>query len=197
MSPEQYITVDLPGAPWVRSVTIARWLRAVHARGAWTQLTRERDIHGPAGQHVRAALWSRVDEIQDVDLVEGASTTVLAAFERAAQRAARTLAALDPESDVELAPPPWRLPEGMRALTTPRQLATEGRDMGHCVAAYGPAVQAGQSVIIALSVAGQRSTAELSRDGRVYQHRGPKDGEPAPEHRQVLQAFVVERRRAS
>lgn len=197
LTPTEWLTRLLPGAPRVRSTAVARWLLDVHRRGGWGQLTRERDIHGPAGRVVRRALIDVLDEIQDVDLAEGPKTHVDMAFERAAERLARAHEASNPDSDMLLAEPPkWRLYRGMRVLVTPRMLASEGRALGHCVSGYGPAVAAGQCVILSLTVGGHRSTAELSRDGRVYQHRGPSNEEPHPVHQRVLRAFV-ERRIAS
>jgi len=106
--PQQWLIRHLPmpeGAPFCpRSVTIARWMLAVHKRGAWGQLTRIRTIHGPAGATVRSALIAQIDEIQDVDLVEGDRTHVDVAFQRAAQRVIDRLEACNPESERVLAP---------------------------------------------------------------------------------------------
>jgi hypothetical protein len=137
----------------------------------------------------------RIDEIQDVDLVRGISTSVDDAFRHASERLGaewlesaagdyRVLAGL---------PARWRLYPCMRALVTPAALAQEGHEMGHCVGGYSYAVEQGQSVILALNVAGHRSTAEVAPDGRLIQHRAMHNGEPHPLCETVLSRFLERR----
>lgn len=56
-------------------------------------------------------------------------------------------------------------------LTTPKQVATEGHDMGHCVASYAGRCQRGDYIVYSiLSDKGVRSTLGLHGDGRKQQH---------------------------
>lgn len=186
--------LDLLNGRRPRSVLLARWLVAIHARGAWGQLTRERVMHGPARQ-TRTVRWIDVlDEIQDVDLVEGARTHVEDAFRRCSERMQRLHASGDPESDVVLTPvPEWaqHLPEGVRVLRTPRQLFREGKELNQCVGSYGYAVANGQCVILSVSAAHARSTAEVAPDGKsVFQHRGAGNADPPRECETLLRRVV-------
>jgi hypothetical protein len=154
--------------PHVRSIAIARWLLSVKQRGHWDALIREHEFAGPAGQRLMARFIDRVDEIQDVDLDRGATTGVERAFNRAANR--------------------------VRHLCTPAALVREGEEMHHCVAGYEDAVSRGQSVILAISVRGHRSTVELSAQGRILQHRGPRNADPHPLCHAVMQRFMSRNR---
>lgn len=93
-----------------------------------------------------------------------------------------------------LAPvPAWaqKLPRGMRLLNTPAALATEGKEMNHCVGGYRDAVAGGQSFILAIDCGhGRRSTVELSANLAVLQHKAAGNGWPARRSEQLLQAFL-------
>jgi len=191
----QWLTRALPGAPVVRSALVARWLLDVHRRGGWGALTRTRVAHGPAGQTLEYTFVDRIDEIQDTDLARGHRTSVTAAFESAAQRAGESWAEQARRDHRVLASVPrgWRLYPCMRALVTPAQLEREGREMGHCVGGYAYAVEQGQSIILSLSVAGHRSTAEISPAGQVMQHYGEGNSTPHRLCQIVLNRFVERR----
>lgn len=191
--PLAWLCQRLPaGSPPVRSFAVARWLIDVHRRGAWEALTRERVIHGPAGQRITVRYLDRVDEIQDADLVRGPATGVDAAFVRAAARFGEEWLAQARGDHRVLQPLPrgWRLYRCMRHLCTPAALVREGEQMRHCVGSYVSAVESGQSVILALNVTGHRSTAELSPSGRVLQHRGPGNSDPHPLCERALGRFL-------
>lgn len=178
-TPAEWLVRDLDlGGRVVRSPVVARWLLDVHRRGGWGGLTRERTVHGPVGATAVVRYLDRIDEIMDEDIVRP-TASVDEVFRHAAQRAGEAWAAKHREDFRVLASAPrWSLYPCMRALVTPAQLVAEGREMGHCVGTYVPAVERGESHIIALSVRGHRSTVELAPDGRVRQHKGPGDGQP-------------------
>lgn len=174
----------------IRSPLVAKWLIAVDRRGAWGQLTRVRRAHGPAGAQGEYTFLQKLDEIQDIDLVNGAATTVEYAFESAAQRvyeAYETQVAAD-NAPLNEAPKARILPKCSRWLLSAAELVKEGREMQHCVGSYTYAVKEGQCAILALCVwhKGEhlRSTVEFALYGRklggVRQHYGPGNTEPHP-----------------
>lgn len=190
-TPLAWLTRTLPGVQALRSELVARWLLDVRRRGGWGGLTRERQIHGPAGAVATIHYIARIDEIQEEDLVRGVHTSVDAAFRSAAERAGSAwLESSRRDHRVLAAPPPWRLYPSMRALVTRAQLVREGEEMHHCVGGYASAVERGQSVILALNVRGHRSTVELSPAGEVYQHHGPHDAVPHPLCAAALDRFL-------
>jgi len=193
LEPLEFLTLRL--GVRVRSIAVAHWLLDVDRRGAWSAMTRQRTAHGPGGVTLQFAYLDRVDEIQDPDLAGGSRTSVDAAFRSAAQRAGESWlrAARGDHRVLAGLPAGWRLYPCMRLLNTPSMLAKEGEQMGHCVGGYRDAVERGQSVIIALNVAGNRSTAELSPTGRVLQHRAFRNGEPHNLCQIVLYRFVARR----
>jgi hypothetical protein len=190
-TPIAWLTRALPGVPPLRSVAVARWLLDVRRRGGWGGLTRERQIHGPAGAVATIHYLARIDEIQDEDLVRGVHTSVEDAYRHAAERAGSSwLESSRRDHRVLASPPAWRLYPSMRPLVTRAQLVHEGEEMHHCVGGYASAVERGQSVILALDVRGHRSTVELSPAGEVYQHHGPRDAAPHPWCAAVLDRFL-------
>lgn len=180
------------GTPRLRSIAVARWLLDVHRRGSWEALTRHRDILGPHGQRITVRYLDRVDEIMDNDLVRGPATGVEAAFECAARRTGEAWLK-EQRGDrrvLQHMPPGWRLYRCMRHLCTPADLVSEGEELQHCVGTYVPAVESGKSVILSIRVLGHRSTVELTRDGRVLQHRGHQNCDPHPLCARVLERFL-------
>ena len=193
LSPTEWLARGLPAeCHQLRSAAVVRWLYDVRRRGGWGQLERARTLHGPAGQTVRWRFLDRIDEIQDDDLVRGVRTGVEEAFEHAAERAGSAWLEQNRANHRVLAsvPPRWKLYRSMRPLLTPAQLIREGEEMHHCVGGYASAVEQGQSVILALSVVGHRSTVEMTPDGRVLQHRGPRNEPPHPLCERVLDRFL-------
>jgi len=195
VSPIAWIVRNLPDLPAIRSANIARWLVDLHRRGGWGGLTRTRVTYGPAEARLEFRMIDRIDEIQDVDLVRGVSTSVDDAFRHASERLGAAWLETAAGDHRVLAYPParWRLYPCMRALVTQAMLAREGQEMGHCVGGYSYAVERGQSVILALNVAGHRSTAEVAPEGRVIQHRAMHNGEPHTLCQTVLNRFIERR----
>jgi len=178
MAPIVWLTRKLPGQPQARSILIARWMLNVHKRGAWGQLTKDRELHIPGRDELaHFNFMDRIDEIQDADLEEGPATDVTAAFDRASRRAASPILAKMEKDYKILNQSGWPLyTKSMRELNTPAALIKEGNlDMTHCVAAYAEPVRSKQSVILALNVNGRRSTVELA---------WAKPGGPPPKERQ-------------
>lgn len=192
-SPTEWLARGLPAeCRQLRSVAVVRWLYDVRRRGGWGQLEKERVLHGPAGQTVRWRFLDRIDEIQDMDLVRGVRTGVEEAFERAAERAGSAWLEQNRGNHRVLASVPrWKFyHNSMRPLLTPAQLIREGEELHHCVGGYAAAVEQGQSVIISMSVIGHRSTVEMTPDGRVLQHYGPRNEPPHPLCERVLDKFL-------
>lgn len=184
--------------PDLRDPEVIRWLAAVHRRGGWGQLTRERPVTLPGGETASWRALDRTDEIQSEDLDRGERTRVDDAFASAARRAEEAWNSSAREGHQVLAPTPqgWRpYRRVMRVLNTRSLLAHEGREMGHCVGGYADAVRKGQCVILSLRLPrkGVRSTAELALDGRVRQHSGQKNTPPHPVLERVLRRFVERR----
>lgn len=199
--PEQFLTRSLPAdCPALRSGTVARWLLAVHARGDWPLLTRERQFAGPVGERFTARFLDRVDEIADEDLPRGTSTGVRAAFEAAARRhgdAAMAKAAEDHRVLCSL-PRGWRpFSRSMRMLATPAQLAAEGRALDHCVGGYTHVIEGRRALIFSIRVRSRsgehRSTLEIAPSGRVLQHRGRNNSTPHLLCERVVDAFLERR----
>lgn len=171
-----------------RSVAVARWVLAVLRDPQRADaLTREREERGPHGEVVAGSYLDRADELIASDLVPSVEQT----FRRAGARMLREVQKLMARQDAPLAQPPrwWRPARCARLLLTPSQLAAEGKIMGHCVAQYAGYVRRGESVIVALDVPERlatgevvrhRSTVELSWQGRVQQHKGPRNCKPHP-----------------
>lgn len=193
LSPTEWLARGLPAeCHQLRSVAVVRWLYDVRRRGGWGQLERERTLHGPAGQTVKWRFVDRIDEIQDVDLSRGVRTGVEEAFESAAKRAGSSWIEQNRANHRVLASVPrWKLyRNSMRPLLTTAQLIREGEELHHCVGGYAAAVEQGQSVIISMSVIGHRSTVEMTPNGRVLQHYGPRNEPPHPLCQRVLDKFL-------
>jgi hypothetical protein len=165
-----------------REIEVARWLIAVERDPARREaLHRERTLRDPQGRAACVVYATHVDQIAAADLAEGLRTSVQRAFERAAERFGRSATEAWSKDYRILAPTPhWFKPvRCARVLRTPAELVTEGQQLRHCVGGYIPYVERNEAVIIGLSVRGERSTLELSPDGRhVRQHHGVANGPP-------------------
>lgn len=124
----------------------------------------------------------RIDELTPQDLVKSVSDT----FHNAEERAAKN--AWDGPDEL-IKPKPWHatLPEGLKVLTTVVELFREGRECSHCVASYARSVYSGECLIVQVKAGNSRSTAEI-RGPRVHQHRGPRNSDPAPECKALLES---------
>lgn len=178
----------------LRSVKVLRWLEAVAGcANRRESLTRIRTAQAPGGQAREFCALDILDEIQDADIVTG-KDSVTVVLERAAQRLGEAWLTEQMSDHRVLAPvPAWaqKLPRGMRLLNTPAALATEGKEMAHCVGGYRDAVTNNQSHILALDCGhDRRSTVELSPKMAVLQHKAKENRPPDRRNRQLLQAFL-------
>lgn len=188
---------NLPGYHEPRSTLVAKWMVDLHKRGGWGQLTKDRVLYGPMNQELHYTFASKLDEIQDEDLVDGAKTGVQAAFEHAAHRLeAPMIDRLSGDHRV-LNQSKWPLyKKVMRELNTPALLVAEGKEMRHCVGSYVESVREGQDVILAINVRGNRSTIELEkvpaggRRPRILQHRAEGNGPPAKINEVLIEKWM-------
>lgn len=175
----------------VRSVLVSRWLERIHERGQWVQLTRTRTNRVPGVGEQQFRFLDVLDEIQDVDLVNGVATGINRAFENASARLRAVKEGEWRKDDAPLAPlPTWRIGKYAMWLTTNAALVKEGDEMGHCVGTYGYAVSSRQSAILSLSIHGHRSTVEISPTGVVRQHMGAGNQSPPPQCARLLQTIL-------
>jgi hypothetical protein len=185
-------------------VLVARWIVAVHRDPARRAALYADRVARHNGREYTYQFVSRLDEVREEDLPQGVRTGVVTAFENAARRFTESQLAQLREDHRVLCPlPTWaaQLPRFARVLRTPAELAQEGDDLHHCVGTYSGFVASGESVIVALSVRGHRSTVELRGsglpDGRsVVQHRGAGNSAPHPVCERALRAVLRWIRRA-
>lgn len=179
------IAFRLEAAP----IEVIRWAIAIGKDGRFSALYKEREAHGPAGEHQRFILLSRLDEITPADLPQGPKTPVVRAFELASER----LAALITECNGEVlcTPPEVTLPKGFTWLVTQGQLNAESEAMDHCVKTYGQSIKAGRCLILSIVTEAGRSTAELCISlTYVYQHMGKNNTAPHPINEAALKAWL-------
>jgi hypothetical protein len=81
----------------------------------------------------------------------------------------------------ETMPPPIAPPEsaGIVFLGTVGAILQEGTLMGHCVATRAPRALAGLSYLFHIEHAGAKATAEVSREGKLLEVRGPHNTDNA------------------
>lgn len=189
-----HATDALPLLPPLRDPAVIRWLAEVRRRGSWAQLTRERTVHGPGGEVAQFCFLDRLDEVAEQDLVRGVHTRVEDAFRAVAQRYGEAAMNAHRHDFRVLAPAPrWRVfPRSQRWLVTPASLVAEGSALGHCVGGYSSAVERGQSAILSQQIGLLRSTVEIDpRSGRVLQHYGPNNSQPAPVLVRLFNRFLA------
>jgi hypothetical protein len=189
--------LDKPGFLAPRSPLVARWMVDIDKRGGWGQLTKDRVIYGPMNEEMHYTFASKLDEIQDEDLVDGVRTGVQAAFEHAAHRLEAPMIDRLSRDHRVLNKSGWPLyNKVMRELNTPALLITEGKEMRHCVGSYVESVRRGQDVILAINVNGNRSTIELEkvpkggRRPRIFQHRSISNGPPAKINEVLIEKWM-------
>lgn len=180
--------------PAHRSIRVIRWLDHCRRSGRWDAVERDRIARIPGeNQGRRYSLLSVLDEIQEEDIATG-KDGVDAVLQRTAARLGDAWLTTQMGDHRILAPlPAWarNLPEGVRILRTPAQLAKEGLDMNHCVGGYRDAVSNGQSHILAIQTRHGRSTAEIRPDLSVSQHRAERNESPCSRNEKLLRAFLA------
>lgn len=177
----------------LRSTAAALWVRHMAAerdRPRIAALMRDRVQRAHGREHTYRYV-DRLDEVRlvDIEAAGGWGASPERVLEHAARRfAAATTDQMRGDHTLLAAAPAW-LPAvpGVVALCTPSALEAEGREQGHCVALYGQRVAAGACVVLAITTPdGQRSTAEVTRAGRVIQHVGARNARPEPACEQLL-----------
>ncbi|GIW89651.1 MAG: hypothetical protein KatS3mg109_0083 [Pirellulaceae bacterium] len=174
-----------------RSVAVLRWVENV-CRNDPEPLLRVRRFHTDALGWREVSVYDILDEVSDRDIPtgrEGVHRVMEAVAGRMSQEA---LDRAMKETQRLAAVAAWskKLPKGVRLLNTPRELAVEGQEMGHCVAGYADAVARGQCYILSVSTKDGRSTVELSPTLDIIQHRGKDNGRPPRWHKRLIQAWV-------
>lgn len=180
------------GVQGIRSLTIAQWIDDVKRRGQWGLLLAPRRIPGPAGAAIEYRYIDRIDEIQEQDLTKGIQTPVRVAFDSAARRTVgASLEKLARDYRVLRQPPgAWRFSSRVTPLVTAASLVREGRELNPCVGGYASAVESGRSVILSIRVGSHRSTAEITTEGQVLQHRAQHNATPHRACQMALESFL-------
>lgn len=185
-----------------RETRVGQWLRGrIDHDGAdavTAALDAEYTAHGPAGEQRTWAPVAVLDLVTAADvrsMREGIRTVVMRALDRIDREKLDALLAAEHEQRRPLCRVPrWaqRLPRRVRILTRAAELLAEGNALGHCVGGYASAVEAGRCLILSVRSRHGRSTVEVSPDGaRIYQHRGPQNGEPPRRHQQLISAMTA------
>ncbi len=166
------------------NIVIMRWLVAVDDRGGLRALFKERTAHGPAGATAKYRFVDRVNELEEIDLINGNRTSVDEAFESAARRNVEEWENINRNNHRVITTLPKYLPplpEKIFLLDTPAKLVQEGNEMSHCVGGYTKAVEKGDTLIFSVRAEGYRSTLEIvPRDEsiEVQSHRGANNDSP-------------------
>lgn len=174
-----------------KHLPVIRWLTRQAEKGTEAKFVKERVLYGPAGETTPYTWSDWLPRLVPEDLVRGVNTRPEDAFAAMlAREKAENDKRMQQQYEAVAAVPSWaRGVKGVRALVTPAALAREGREQDHCVGGYVEAVREGRSVILALKLDGERSTAEVSPDATtVFQHRGMNNATPSP----ALEALLAD-----
>lgn len=171
-----------------REMVTAQWFVA---KKGWAGWRRPLPVgYGPDGQMVTVRPVDLVDEIWPEDLPQGSKTNPERVFRAVmARKSAKALRALAAER-ASFPALPWTVIPGVEHIDTSDRLVREGDRMSHCVGGYAKFIRAGRCYILRLP----SSTAEISSEGTVQQHRGWSNSEP-PESDKVLLARWLQNRK--
>ena len=179
------------GVPTHRSVKVMDWMSYLQKKGWWSEMEKVRTQY-VGGEEQRFTALQLLDEIQEEDIITG-KEGVRVVLDRASARSGEEfyLASKDDHRTLRHGLPVWtkKMPRWIRVLNTRSLLATEGRDLKHCVGGYISAVESGKSIILSISSRHGRSTVECNDRMVVMQHRGVSNGVPPSRHDQLLRAF--------
>lgn len=171
-----------------RSRAIAEWLVE---KKQWAGWFRPLPIgYGADGQMATIRPQDILDEIEDGDLGSGAKTNPERVFRSVLARKSEDALARIAAENAPFPSMPWTTIPGVEQISSTRALVAEGERMGHCVGAYADRCRAGECFILRLP----HSTAEILRDGTVYQHRGQNNADPYPQDRALLARWVASRK---
>lgn len=167
-----------------RSLLVASW---VEAKKEWKGWHTPLPIgYGADGEMSYIDPVAMLDEVWDEDLYQGIKSSPERVFRAVVARTSAE--ALDRLARENAAFPvmPWKPIQGITQIMTAADLVAEGERMKHCVGGYVEACRGGRCIIVKLS----SSTAELSADGYVRQHRGYKNSTPPAEDVNLLDRWV-------
>lgn len=172
-----------------RSRAIAEWLVA---KKAWAGWRRPFPLgYGPDGEMVTVPVQSMLDEVEDRDLVGGAKSNPERVFRAVLERKSAAGLAAVAAQNAPFPAMPWTEIPGVTQIRSGAALVTEGQRMAHCVGGYAERCRQGDCFILRLPA----STAEISPDGRVYQHRARSNAAPSPTDVALLDQWCAKRKR--
>lgn len=189
---------------------VLRWYAAKRNSAG---LSRPRAYTLPTGETIRITLRPFLDQIVEDDLPQGPRTSPDTAFQRLLVRLGVTGLHFRPQNDAEhqaaqrvfsaaqqreqerlLKLPfpvfPVRVPHpNVQQIPDRASLVQEGNDMGHCVGRYGAHCASGNTYMFSVRVGRHRSTVQITSEGRIVQHYGPHNQEPARACQQAFREF--------
>lgn len=170
----------------VYNSSVLYWFESVfNDPDRFSALTKERSIVGPHGEKLIYQYFSKIDELQPIDLVNGLKTSVHVAFENAARRTAEEKIKWLKANSNRLAPDPEWWPgdtANYKLLRSAAELVEEGERLDHCVAQYATYVKKKESVIVSLGT----STVEFDyNDIKILQHYGFGNSNPSVADKEI------------
>lgn len=171
-----------------RSRAIAEWLVA---KKGWAGWHRPLPIgYGPDGTMQTIRPQDLLDEVWDEDLPNGPKSSPERVFRAVMARKGEAALARIAAENAPLPAMPWTTIHGVEQITSARELVAEGERMAHCVGGYAEAAREGRCFILRLP----SSTAEITPNGEVYQHRAHKNSDPSPSDKALLARWVASRK---
>lgn len=171
-----------------RSRAIAEWLVA---KKSWIGWNRPLPVgYGPDGTMVTVRPQDLLDEVWDDDLVNGSRSNPERVFRGVMDRKGSQALADIARENAAFPTMPWSTIPGVEQIKSARALVAHGDDMQHCVGSYAEACRTGYCFILRLP----NSTAEITPDGSVYQHRSRNDSDPSPSDKSLLARWVSTRK---
>lgn len=130
-------------------------------------MTKDRVVHGPAGQTRTFKYIDILDEVKPEDLVNGIKTKPDKVFERSAHRIELEMKEKMGEN-VELPKSPWKNNKEVVQIKDSQSLKEEGKKMNNCVAGYLSACLKEKTYIFHVNKE-DGCTMEVAPDGTIYQ----------------------------
>lgn len=170
-----------------RTRRVAEWLVA---KKEWAGWHRPLEVgYGPDGQMQIVRPQDILDEVWDEDIPH-TKVSPERVFRAALARTSAEMLARIVKDNALLPPMPWTTIHGVEQLTSGSALVAEGVRMNNCVGGYVDACRRGRCYIIRLP----NSTAEITPDGAVYQHRGRSNQHPPAGDVALLARWVQTRK---
>jgi ribosomal protein S17E len=130
-------------------------------------MTKDRIVHGPAGQTKTFQYIDILDEVRPEDLVNGIKTKPDKVFERSAKRIELEMKEKMGEN-VDLPKSPWKNNKEVVQIKDSKSLKEEGKKMNNCVAGYLSACLKEKTYIFHVNKE-DGCTMEVAPDGTIYQ----------------------------